>query len=188
MPDFNFKPAVMGTRFYRGGRGVPEDENITKIELENNDDIFELGFELTLGGLNYLKYPNDYLELLNDKELNNEGFKPFFLNFIFYYQRGMKDSLLISHNSIYISVNMLKQESINIAYTLTKFRNDIENIFEDDLKPDFISGIYHLNISISENEIELKNEDDFGNVVFNNHNTIFQTKIPYIYKERLRNE
>lgn len=184
MPNFNFKPAVMGTRFYRGQRGLPEDENITTIVVENKDDIFELGFELTLGGLNYLKYPDDYLQFLDDKDLPNDGFQPFFLNFIFYYQRGMRDSILINHYSIYIDVDMLKQESIKTMYTITKFRGDLTDLPEDSLEPDFISGIYHLHVSMSDSEISLDNESDFGNLVFNNFNTLFHTKIPYVQNFR----
>lgn len=182
MPDFNFKPAIMGTRFYRGARGLPEDDNITSIVLENENDIFELGFEITLGGLNYLKYPDDYLQFIDEEKILDNGLQPFFLNFIFYYQRGMKDSVLINHYSIYVDIDMLKQESIKVMYTVTKFRTDFENELEDSLPPDFISGIYHLNVSMSDKEVELDNDSDFGNLVFDNYNTLFQTKIPYVAK------
>ncbi|MFI3914254.1 hypothetical protein VBG69_08620 [Carnobacterium maltaromaticum] len=188
MPDFNFKPAVMGTRFYRGQRGLPGDENITKIILEDEHDVFELGFELTLGGLNYLKYPDDYLQFIDDKDIVNEGFQPFYLNFIFYYQRGMRDSILINHYSIYIDTEMLKEESIKTMYTITKFRNDIDLLPEDSNSPDFISGIYHLNVSMSESEVVLNDESDFGYLVFNNYNTLFHTKIPYVKEVRGEND
>lgn len=182
MPHFDFKPAVMSTRFYRYGSGKPEDENITKIELTAESDVFELGFEITLGGLNHLKYPEYYISRIGKKNINldHDGYMPFYLNFIFYYQRGMRDSVLLNHYSIYVDEEMLKQDSINIMYTITKFRKDIENELEESLPPDFINGIYHLSVSMSYEEISLENKEDFGDIVFDNFQTIFQTKIPYV--------
>lgn len=180
MPHFDFRPAVMGTRFYRYGLGRPGDNNITKIELEGPDDIFELGFELTLGGLNYLKYPEDYLDITGKEMYEYHGYRPFYLNFIFFIQEGMKGNTLINHYSFYVNEEMLKEGSIKIMYTVTKFRNDIES--EIKYFSDFTHSMYHLNVIISEEEIDLMDSGDsnISDFIFNNYNTIFKTKIPYI--------
>lgn len=177
---FDFRPAIMGTRFYRYGRGLSEDEYITSIELEGQDDVFELGFEITLGGLDLIRYPKDYINIIQESNSNIVNpYQPFYLNFIFYFQRGMRDSILINHYSIFINEDMLKEGTIKIRYTVTKFRNDYK---EKDLLSDFIGNIFHLSVSMSEKEIILDNDDDFAKYAFDNYNTLFKTKIPYIDK------
>lgn len=178
---FDFRPAIMGTRFYRYGRGLPEDENVTSIELKGKDDIFELGFELILGGLDFIKLPKDYLDVMQKSSSNIiNPYQPFYLNFIFYFQRGMKDSVLINHYSIYIDEEMLKEGVITISYTITKFRNDLTNSEEERLFSDFVSNIFQLSVSMSDKEVRLDSDDEFVSYAFDSYNTLFKTKIPYV--------
>lgn len=178
---FDFRPAIMGTRFYRYGRGLPEDENITSIELKGKDDIFELGFEIVLGGLDFIKFPRDYLDIMQESSSNViNPYQPFYLNFIFYFQRGMKDSVLINHYSIYINEEMLKEGAVTISYTVTKFRNDIIISEEERSFSNFISNIFQLSVSMSDKEIILDSDDEFASYAFDSYNTLFKTKIPYV--------
>ncbi|MBM7708815.1 hypothetical protein [Enterococcus lemanii] len=188
MPHFDFRPAVMGTRFYRYGRGMSGDNHITKIEFDSSDDVFELGFELTLGGLSYLKYPDDYMDIIGKDSFNHQGYQPFYVNFIFFIQEGMKVNTLINHHSIYVSEEMLKEDSVNIMYTVTKFRKDLEQEFG--YSSDFTQSMYHLNVIISDEEIKLdkNNDSEISDFIFNNYNTIFKTKIPYIAERNTKNE
>lgn len=185
MPDFNFKPSVMGVSFYRGQRGLDGDDYITEVKLDdpealNGTEVFELGMKITLGGLDYLRNPITPVEGIDD------NYVPFYLNIATFTQRGQRDIVVGGVYSEYFDKERLKKGTETLQLTLTKFRNDLPIRFDDDnheFKYDFIQSIYFVRVFVTEYEIQTKEQlsnEIFG---FNQFNVLFETKIPYVNRK-----
>lgn len=181
MPDFNFKPSVMGVSFYRGQRGLDGDEYITEVKLDDPEclhgtEVFELGMRITLGGLDYLRNPVTSVEEIES------NYVPFYLNIATFTQRGQRDIVVGGVFSEYFDKERLKKGTESLQLTLTKFRNDMPSKFDDDIhefKYDFIQNIYFVRVFVTEYEIQTKEQlskEIFG---LNQFNVLFETKIPY---------
>ena len=181
MPDFNFKPSVMGVSFYRGQRGLDGDDYIVEVKLDDPEhlkgtEVFELGMRITLGGLDYLRHPLTPVEEIDD------NYVPFYLNIATYTQRGQRDIVVGGVFSQYFDKERLKKGSETLQLTLTKFRNDMPIRFEGDshdFKYDFIQNIYFVKVFTTDYDIQTKeqlSEEIFG---LNQYNVLFETKIPY---------
>ncbi|WP_099224198.1 hypothetical protein [Listeria costaricensis] len=166
---FDMRPSVTKINFYRQGRGYEEDVTVREIKLENDEENFELGFEMTLAGLDFLKTPK---ELIGD---DDSQYNPFYLYFILYLQRGQRDNKVISFNSRYVTEDELKMGNLDISFTVTKFLNRKEDDGLD-YNMDFITSMLHFSVFYSYEE----NVEDISQYINNPYLTLFSTKIPYI--------
>lgn len=182
MPDFNFRPSIMGVSFYRGQRGNPEDDYISEIKFddftgENGAEGFELGMRLTLGGLDYLRHP------LLPKHLMEHNYETFYLHIATYTQRGMRDFVIGGVVSEFISEEIMKKGSFDMQLTLTKFHNQMKTRFEDedrDFEYDYISNILFVRVFMTKQPLEDTN--DLNSEMFERYNLLFETKLPFINK------
>lgn len=188
MPHFDFRPGVLGARFYRGETGLPEDEFLTEIKLSGPHDVFELGFEITLSGLEYLRYPTEWMSIVGEEKFDHDGYVPFHLNFVLYHQRGMRDNRIVSYHAMYIDEEILKERFMRTQFTVTKFRNDIKDFLDDSddsFESDFVADMFHFVVFMTQ---DIPNEENIEDHIFNNPNILFKTKIPYVDEVGERNE
>lgn len=193
MSDYNFLPSVMRINFYRGERGLDEDQSINEIFIEDYDeskgpDVFELGFEITLTGLDRLVHPMMTKEsikkyFVSQSYEEDSEYRPFYINTMYYTQRGSIDTIVHGISSTFIDVKNLKKGIISLAGTITKFRNDDKSFIEllskdlnTDFKYDFVSNYFAVKFFITEGFI------DYGANIYpyliEQHQTLFETKIP----------
>lgn len=169
MPGFNFFPSVMEASFYRYGTGNIDFERIDTIKLlpyttEKTRDIFELGFRLKLGGLNYIKEP-----IFNAPV-------PFYLNIVSYSNINTTDiSINLTHSELF-DEDRLSGGVEELKMTIAKFRNDLPSPIEYD----YINNFIVIDVFCTEKKII--NMSDFEKEVLrpNRFNVIFRTKIPFI--------
>lgn len=185
MPNFDFTPSLMEVSFYRGQTGLKEDEYISEIKLKDGkeNDVFELGMRVKLGGLDYLRHP------LTEED-PEDNYVPFYLNIATSTQRGQKDVVINGVVTEYFDKKRMKKGSESLQLTLTKFRNDSPTVFEDEaeiqdnyvFKYDFISNIYFVTVFVT--DYEILTEDELRSEFFSPYiNVLYNSKIPYIDEE-----
>ena len=87
MSGFDFRPSITDFKFYKLKEGSGEDEVFSKIKLKEYKegdpiDTFEIGIQLTLNGLDYLRNPLLPIE---------DSYMPFYLHIATYTHRlGMQ--------------------------------------------------------------------------------------------------
>lgn len=166
MPGYDFYPSVTDVHFYRVGL-----DEVTDTYIKTNsshkyrpNEIFELGLNLKLGGLNYIKDP-----IMN-------MYVPFHLNIVTYTQLNSRDRILhVLYSEEYDELKMQKGDS-ELGITLCKFTNSIE----DGYKYDFVNTSMYVEIFYTDDQlVSLSDFENAINLPFRS-NILFKTKIPYI--------
>ena len=177
MSGFDFRPSITDFKFYKLKEGSGEDEVFSKIKLKEYKegdpiDTFEIGIQLTLNGLDYLRNPLLPIE---------DSYMPFYLHIATYTQRGQRDFVVDGVWTQYVDQAMMEKGTLYLKMPLLKFNNAKPLRFEDDKKDfkyDFVSNILYLKVFITQNPIE--NSEELQEEMFQTYNLLFQTKIPKI--------